>query len=293
MNQVRKRIGADVVFKHGYTGKGIGVAILDSGISNHPDFSGKIALFKDYVYGKRHNYDDNGHGTHVSGIIAASGERSFGKYRGVAPGVSLYIYKILDKYGRGNTAAILAAIEDVLQRNRKEKIHILNISVGMLNGTNQWERHSVLEAVEKAWEQGIVVVAAAGNNGPGENTVTIPGQSKVVITVGSEEGTFGIEKYGKPLCSGEGPTDQCVVKPEILAPGRHIYSCSAKDFGYEIKSGTSMSAPIVSGSLALLLEKYQDMTPVEVKLRLYQKAIRMEEHRHSWGRIQVEELLKG
>ena len=136
------------------------------------------------------------------------------------------------------------------------------------------------------------MVAAAGNNGPGKNSVTIPGQCKSIITVGSIDDYVKRGRGLKRGYSGRGPTECCVVKPEILAPGTAIKSCSVRG-GYEMKSGTSMSAPIISGSIALLLQKYPEMTPAQVKLRLYERAVvlgKASEQKY-WGVVYLNRLL--
>lgn len=238
-------------------------------------------------------YDDNGHGTHVSGIVCGSGKMSRGLYQGIAPAGRLYVQKVLDRKGNGNTGQMLSAIDDVIADRKKYNIRILNISVGMLPTADAIEKEKLMSAVEKAWEAGIVVVAAAGNNGPGRNSVTIPGQCKSIITVGSID-DFKIKSGGlKAGYSGRGPTDCCVVKPEILAPGSAIKSCSSRGSGYEEKSGTSMSAPMISGCIALLLEKYPGLTPAQVKLRLYERAvaIREMEGQSCWGVVYLNRFL--
>lgn len=293
MNQVRKKIRADYAHANGYTGKGITVAVMDTGIVSHSDFEHRILAFKDFTGRKQAMYDDNGHGTHVAGILAGSGKMSRGLYKGIAPECNLVIAKVLDRKGNGNTSHVLEAVDEIIAGKEKYNIRILNISVGMLPTANEQEKSSLMQAVEKAWNAGIVVIAAAGNNGPEENTVTVPGQCKSVITVGSIDDYIGYGKGLKNGYSGRGPTDCCVVKPEILAPGTGIKSCSYRGNGYEIKSGTSMSAPIISGAIALLLQKYPEMTPAQVKLRLYERAVALHEpgKRHYWGVVYLNRLL--
>ncbi len=293
MDQVRNKLRADYAHRKGITGRGITVAVMDTGIVVHPDFDTRILKFTDFTQGRNRVYDDNGHGCHVAGIIAGSGKMSHGIYMGMAPECNLFVMKVLDRKGNGNTHQVLKAIDFVIENCEKYNIRILNISVGMLPTADEEEKKNLMQAVEKAWNHGIVVVAAAGNNGPGKNSVTVPGQCKSIITVGS------IDDYVKPKkglengYSGRGPTECCVVKPEILAPGTSVKSCSARGNGYETKSGTSMSAPVISGALALLLQKYPSLTPAEVKLRLYERAVKLEEagKRKSWGVVYLNRLL--
>ena len=150
-------------------------------------------------------------------------------------------------------------------------IRIINISVGMTKDTGQKMEERLLELIEEAWAQGMVVVCAAGNNGPSPGSVTIPGNSRTVITVGAvDENGRGMsggrgrgrgEPAGSMSYSGRGPTRECVVKPEILAPGTDIVSCGTTG-GYTKKTGTSMAVPVVSGAVALMLEKDPALAPV-------------------------------
>lgn len=293
MNQVRKKLRTEYAHTKGITGRGVTVAIMDTGIVMHPDFGSRILQFKDFTQGRPRVYDDNGHGCHVAGIIAGSGKMSRGLYMGMAPECNLFVMKVLDRKGNGNTSQVLKAIDYVIANREKYHIRILNISVGMLPSADEEEKRNLMQAVERAWNAGIVVVAAAGNNGPEKNTVTIPGQCKSIITVGSIDDYVSKGAGQKNGYSGRGPTDCCVIKPEILAPGTAIKSCSYRGNGYEIKSGTSMSAPIISGTIALLLQKYPDLTPAQVKLRLYERAVMLKEagEREYWGVIYLDRLL--
>ena len=166
----------------------------------------------------------------------------------------------------------------------------------MLPGAGVEEQRKLLYAIDELWDAGIMVVAAAGNNGPKENTVTIPGISRKVLTVGSsDDDTYDRgRKVLKTGYSGRGPTACCIVKPEILAPGTGITSCSKDKSGYQVKRGTSMAAPVVSGALALAFEKYPSFTPAEMKLRLYERAYPRSAQlgRIGWGMIHVDHLVR-
>ena len=294
MNRVRESVNADFAHKRGYIGSGITVAVMDTGIVYHPDFDNRVVRFIDFTSRRTTAYDDNGHGTHVSGIIGGSGFTSRGKYMGMAPGVNLIMLKVLDKLGNGNTAQVLKALQWIIENREKYRIRILNISVGMLNSAKQEEQNQLLAAVEEVWNHQIVVIVAAGNNGPAEGSVTIPGMCKTVITVGSfDDDKKDLKRSGMMSgYSGRGPTENCIVKPELVAPGTRIASCST-NMSYEVKSGTSMATPVVSGAVALLLNRYPYLTPAQVKLRLYETAIDMgkEKNIQGWGKIDVQRLL--
>ncbi len=293
MERILNFIHASEAYRQGIFGQGVSIAVLDTGIYPHRDLQGRIFLFRDYVQGKSMPYDDNGHGTHISGIIAGNGEENV---HGVAPGCRLCGFKVLDKRGNGKIEDTCRAVEDIIRLNEQKprSIHMINISVGMTQSVQPALQRRLQETVEKAWDKGIVVLAAAGNNGPGENTVTSPGTSKKVITVGSLDDGAG-SPFGKRGSgySGQGPTEGCVVKPEILMPGTNILSCSNRPFGYTRKSGTSMAAPVLTGIIALLLCKYPSMTPNEVKMRLFYAASKKElkPEQKCWGTVTLERLL--
>lgn len=293
MERVRELLHVDAAHKAGYIGSGVTVAVMDTGIVAHPDFQNRIVSFVDFTSRRRGVYDDNGHGTHVAGIIGGNGFVSRGKYTGMAPGCNLVVLKVLDRMGNGNTTQVLHALQWVMENRKKYQIRILNISVGMLNSAKKEERNKLIAMVEEVWNNQIVVVAAAGNNGPAGGSITVPGMCKSVITVGSSDDDVSDRRLGLTRgYSGRGPTEACIVKPEILAPGTSVTSCSP-NLMYEVKSGTSMATPVVSGAIALLLGKYPKLTPAQVKLRLYETAtdIGKDKNVQGWGQIDVKRVL--
>ena len=268
----------DILFGH-IDGHGVTTAVLDTGISPHPDLKGRIVAFGDMLYGKKRMYDDNSHGTHVAGIIAGSGGLSSGLYAGIAPASQIVAVKVLDQKGEGKIRFLIEGIKAILRNRDKWQIRIVNISIGTLPHQGDEEEMELMRWVDRLWDEGLVVVTAAGNFGPRSGTVTIPGISKKVITVGASDDGNQKDRYGKvgTNYSGRGPTSECVCKPDLVAPGSYIRSCNGfsqkkNQKAYSVKSGTSMSAPVVSGAVALLLSKYPDMKNVEVKLRLLMSA---------------------
>lgn len=293
MNRISEIIGIPWAREHGFTGRGITVAVLDTGAGAHPDFADRIAAFRDFEKGRRSIYDDNSHGTHVCGIIGGDGRMSCGRYCGVAPGCRLIPIKVLDGRGLGNVESMLKGIDYILEMRRRYNLRIVNISVGTLNKENSEKFNELISMVEALWDAGLIVVAAAGNEGPRAMSITVPGTSKKIITVGTyDDGRYNSNR-NMTYYSGRGPTECCIVKPEIVEPGNGIISCSTNRSGYSIKSGTSMATPILSGILALLLEKYPYMTNKEVKLRLYERAVDLglPKSRQGWGRIEIKRLL--
>lgn len=279
-----------------YTGQGIGVAILDTGIYPHVDFDARITAFYDAVRRKPIPYDDNGHGTHISAIIGGSGKASDGRYCGIAPGCSIISVKVLDSKGNGFASDVLSGLRWLRQNKERLGIRIINISVGSYSRKNMSEDSALVRGVDAAWDDGFVVVVAAGNNGPAPMTVTTPGISRKVITVGCSDDYKEVNVMGNRMVdySGRGPTKNCICKPEIIAPGAGIISCANEGRRYSVKSGTSMSTPIVSGAIALLLEKYPSMTNRDVKLRLRERAVDLgfPKNQQGWGMLDIARLLE-
>lgn len=296
MDQARRIIRCEEAWRMGYTGKNVGVAILDTGIFPHRDFGDRITAFADFVQKRAMAYDDNGHGTHIAGIIGGNGHASNGCYCGVAPECRIISVKVLDSRGNGYASSVLSGLRWI--RNHKEMygIRIINISVGSY--TRKWmgENSALVKGVNAAWDDGLTVVVAAGNNGPGSMTITTPGISRKVITVGCSDDYKAIDVSGSRMVdySGRGPTGSCVLKPDIVAPGSAVISCSNRQGRYQSKSGTSMSTPLVSGALALLLEKYPDMTNRDIKLLLRERAVDMglPHTQQGWGLLDIERLLR-
>lgn len=297
LNRVRKILNIDLIHERGYTGKGVGVAVLDTGVAPHPDLNENIADFKDFVNHQNRQYDDNGHGTHVSGIIAGRGIQSNGIYRGVAPDSHIIVLKCLDNEGNGSISNASKAIEYIIKKQNKYNIRIVNISIGSVLGNDRKENSQLIDHVEMLWKMGFVVIVAAGNNGPKSGSVTVPGCAKSVITVGANDDNIiaGRRRSRNFLnYSGRGPTQNCIIKPEIVCPGTNVISCSVNGRNYSAKSGTSMSAPIVSGIAALILQKYPGYTNKDVKKRMFETAIDLgyDKNHQGWGLINPMELLQ-
>ena len=280
-----------------YLGRGICAAVLDTGVNVHPDLRGSLAGFRDFTGDRQSPYDDSGHGTHVAGILAGRGVMSSGLYAGMAPEAELLIGKVLDREGNGQVKNVLKGLDWLKKNREKYGIRILNISVGTQPDLGAEQKRELLEAVEELWDAGITVVASAGNYGPGEGTVAVPGNSRKVITVGvpDTELPAAARRRGRVNYSGRGPTEACVVKPDVFAPGTGIISCNARygkpgQHAYIMKTGTSMAAPVVSGAIACLLSEYPDMTNVEVKLRLRASCVRSSGTEAGWGMLNVARL---
>lgn len=288
MKRVKKEVHANQVYKDGYTGKGVRIALLDTGVAPHRGLKHKIVHFKDYIKGNSSSYDDNGHGTHIAGILCGGFDQN-NEIIGMAPNAELFVFKILDKNGNGNTENAIRALNWIEKNHKKYNIKLLNFSMGYLPNSKPDVQKTLIDKLETLWEEGVTVVTAAGNNGPKENSITVPGISRKVITVGSSDDVYETDKS----YSGRGPTACCIVKPEILAPGTDVRSYSLREGEYERKSGTSMSVPIVCGALALALEKNKSLRPAEIKMLLYDTVSeKIKNLSPSWGILDVDNLMK-
>ena len=292
MDRVKRMIRYPVggSLDNGY-GAGVVAAVLDTGLAPHPDLKGRILGFLDCVGHRQQLYDDSGHGTHVAGILAGDGRMSGGILSGMAPAVRIIALKVLDYRGEGRVEYILEGLEWICLNYRKYGIRVVNLSVGARNVLEYEKEKKLLEAVEMLWDEGVAVIVSAGNEGPGEGTVVVPGTSRKVITVGmlAEENAIN--------CSGQGPTEHCVLKPDVVAPGRQVISCNAVSSRnrkpYTVKSGTSMATPVVAGAAAMYLSRYPGATNVELKLKLRETCMKVPGMDcQGWGCLNVSRLLE-
>jgi serine protease AprX len=306
MNRVAVAVGARAVQETlGYTGAGIGVAVIDSGITSwHDDLTyqgrstlvkvkngQRVSAFVDFVNGRLNPYDDYGHGTHVAGIIAGNGYDTFGSRAGIAPDANLVGLKVLDGNGRGVISNVIAAIEWSITNRAAYNIRVINLSVGS-SITESYNTDPLALAAKRAVDAGIVVVAAAGNLGknakgkPQYGGITAPGNAPWVLTVGasSTEGTVSrLDDVYAPYSSRGPSAIDYQAKPDLLAPGTGVVSLSDAtslmyltnpglllngllgNKPYISLSGTSMAAPVVAGTVALMLQANPSLTPNLVK----------------------------
>ncbi len=282
VNAYNSAIAADKVWSKGYTGEGITVAVVDSGLLNNPnstDFKGRV-IAETKTSSMVTNMSDNfGHGTHVASIIGGDGAVSGGKYVGVAPGVNLINVKISDDSGMSTEQDLVKGLEWIYENRVKYNIRVVNISSQL--GTKQsYKESATAAAVEILWNSGVVVVVSAGNTGGTECSIChAPANDPFVITVGAvdDNGTKDISDDSLKSWSSSGITLDGHKKPEIVAPGSEIIAFMPKgnirdirpnnivDKNYFKMGGTSMSAPVVSGVVALMLQVNPGLTPDKVK----------------------------
>ena len=289
----------------GLTGAGVGVAVIDSGIATwHDDLTNnsstvypygnqRVTKFVDFVNGQSTPYDDDGHGTHVAGIIAGNGYDSNGQKAGAAPDASLIVLKVLDGDGNGTVSNIIAALDWVLANHTAYNIRVVNMSVGSAIHESAWTDPLTL-AAKRVVDAGVVVVAAAGNFGknslglPQYGGISAPGNAPWVLTVGgsSTQGTASRADDVVGSFSSRGPTYiDWTAKPDLVAPGMGTVSLASAGSNFYLTkptallagsivtanlpylslTGTSMAAPVVAGTVALMLQANPSLTPNAVK----------------------------
>jgi len=261
-----------------YDGTGATVALLDTGISPSPDLADRVIDSVDFT-AENDNLDHFGHGTHMAGIIAGSGAQSNGKWAGVADGADLVSVKVAPSDGSTDVSVVIAALQWVIAHQQQDNIRVLNLSFGT-DSTQPYSVDPLDYAVEQVWQSGVVVVAAAGNRGPGSGTVNKPGDDPYIITVGAMNGQGSLDRSDDtiPPFSSRGPTQDGFDKPDVVAPGATIVSLrdpgSAIDQmhpdavvgNYYFKgTGTSQAAAVVSGVVALMLDARPTLSPNRVK----------------------------
>jgi len=244
-------IRAKQVWNYGYKGAGEVIAIIDTGIDDgHMDLDeGKVIAWKDWINNRAEPYDDHGHGTHCASIAAGTGEASGGTYTGVAPEASLIGLKVLNSAGSGSESDIIAAVQWCVDNKDKYGIDVISMSLGASRDCDG--SCSMCQAVDNAWDEGLFVAVAAGNDGPSRNTIGCPGNAWKVMTVGAiDDSTGSIASF-----SSRGPTKDTRLDPDICAPGVSITAAKAGTTDdYTTMSGTSMATPHIAGVAALLID---------------------------------------
>ncbi|MFI1185502.1 S8 family peptidase [Streptomyces californicus] len=288
------QIGAPTAWEAGFTGKGVKIAVLDTGTdTTHPDLKGQVLAQKNFSTSKD-TKDRVGHGTHVASIAAGTGAKSGGKFKGVAPDAKLLAGKVLDDEGYGEDSGILAGMEWAVAQGAD----IVNLSLG---GRDTPEVDPLEAAVDKlSAEKGVLFAIAAGNEGDGAGTVGSPGSADAALTVGAVDDKEVLAEF-----SSRGPrVGDGAVKPDVTAPGVDTTaaipsgSLIAREVGespagYATISGTSMATPHVAGAAALLKQQHPEWTSTELKgvLTASTKPGAYNPFQQGSGRIQVDRAI--
>jgi serine protease AprX len=285
-----KTIGADRLWNEGpayLQGQGVGVAVVDSGINDQADLytvDGRNRLIAAAWFNPGYNnnvFDQYGHGNHVAGIIGSDGERSNGEHIGVAPGVNLINVKVLDEKGQTTMSHVINGLQWIYENRQRYNIRVVNLSMNS-SVIDSYHTNALDAALEQLWFAKIVVVVSSGNNVDGK--LYPPANDPHVITVGAtdDKGTASISDDSLAPFSAYGVTPEGFSKPDLVAPGTNIvnslgvtgselarrYPNNVVNGVYFRMSGTSMAAPVVAGTVALMLQREPNLTPDQVKYRL-------------------------
>lgn len=295
---ITEQTGASLLHEKGITGEGVGIAIIDSGLSakyergSYLRLSGEgrtrlIAKYDALLGDKSQELDDdfNGHGSHVGGVTASSVKDENGNFNGMAPDANLISIRAFDQQGQGSYLDVIAGIDWMVKNKDKLRVKVANLSFGAAVQSPYWE-DPLNQAVMRAWEAGIVVVTSAGNQGPVPMTITAPGNVPYVITVGAVTDNYTAADFSDDRMttfSSQGPTVEGFVKPELVSWGGHVvgkinaanipdissrYDLIEQGEDYYMISGTSQAAAVITGTVALMLQLEPHMSPDDVKCRL-------------------------
>lgn len=281
LEYARESVGGDIAFQaYNIRGRGIGVAVIDSGVNNHRDLkswslrSNRVVYHEDFSGTKGQRWDAYGHGTHVAAIIAGNGKSSsadsFKMFKGLAPKAKIVDLRVLDGDGEGRDSYVIAAIQRAIQLRDQYNIRVINLSIGR-PVYDSYTVDPLCQAVKAAWDAGIVVVAAAGNSGRenkyglrGYSSIAAPGNSPYAITVGAMKPRGTATPFDDEIASysSKGPTlVDHVAKPDLVAPGNRIISA---------KATLSHAAQNYRGNI-VPLEYYRYMSPGSDTVRRYIK----------------------
>ncbi len=292
--------GADLLHRHGITGDGVTVAVLDSGLWNDPrlteDTRGQPRVLASYdaIAGEEVDtaFDESGHGSHMTSILAQNRVISRrgaapGAWRGIAPDAGLVVVKAFSREGQGDLLDIVRGVQWIVDHRETYDIRVVSLSFAARPRWPYW-LDPINQALMRAWDAGIVAVAAAGNEGPDDMTIGSPGNLPYLLTVGAITDSWTIDDATDdylPDFSSRGPTPSAHIKPDLVAPGGHMagltrpgstlmaefpeYLLQNGDF---VMTGTSQAAALVSGLVALLLQVEPDLSPDDVKCKFMSSA---------------------
>lgn len=281
------------------TGKGIGIGLIDSGVFPHSDLTSKrsaISYFYDLINGFDKPYDDNGHGTFISGCIAGSGALSSSLYAGTAPDSNLCIVKAFDASGNGFISDIVKGMDTLIDLKDKYNIRVICLPFEFPY-MSKMKVNPLEEIIKNALKANISIIVPSGNLGPQPYSIYFPGNIKDAITVGGCTCMDNsIKNYKISSFSGRGPTADGIQKPDIIAPSMGITSLASNisynpaqrvkpdlKSPYSTMSGTSAACALIAGVCALILEKTPDLKPGDLKSILSLSTVSIGENKYSQG----------
>ena len=270
-------------------GEGVGVALVDTGISPVPDVLDRVVAVADLTPERRF-VDGFGHGTFMAGLIAGTGAASSGSYTGVAPGAHLVSVKVAVSDGSTTLSTVLEGLQLVDRSRERFNIRVLLLALSS-DSTLPPDRDPLTRGLRKLWDHGVFVVVPAGNDGPEPGSVDLPGNDPTLMTAGAVEdmGTQDVGDDTVPEWTSRGPSSFGAAKPDVAAPGVHLVSVRAPGSlidrenpsarvgdAYFLGSGTSMSSAVTAGVAALVLGARPGLTPGQLKEALTEGATPLE-----------------
>lgn len=277
----KKFLGVDEIYEKVIKDGSHSVVVIDTGVYPHVDFclgKNRIIKFVDLINYKDKIYDDNGHGTFVTGILSGSGKA--GKYSGIDKMCNIIVIKALDSDGETTSAKILQAMQWVMENKQKYNIKVVCMSFGSMVGDRN---DPLIYGAEVLWNSGVCLISAGGNSGPEPSTIMSPGASKKIITVGSlDDLRLGLRVAD---FSSRGPIFN-YYKPDLLVPGVDIISTSVFSESHKFythMTGTSVSTPMVAGVASLLYSINPNYTPDQIKYMLISSCIKITGDKNSEG----------
>ncbi|MEU9337166.1 S8 family serine peptidase [Streptomyces sp. NPDC048290] len=289
-----EQVGAPAAWSSGYDGKGVTIAVLDTGVdTGHEDLEGRVVASRNFSdspdAGDRH-----GHGTHVASTAAGSGARSGGTYKGVAPGARILSGKVLADNGSGSDSGIIAGMEWAVEQGAD----VVNLSLGSPDSPGIDAMEAAVDRLST--EKGVLFIIAAGNDGPSAGTVNSPGSAQAALTVGAVDDQDRLAEF-----SSIGPrAGDAGLKPDMTAPGVAITAAAANGSslaerlgenppGYLTIEGTSMATPHVAGAAAILKQQHPDWTSARLKVALTGSAKGGSDgaYQQGSGRLQVDRAI--
>lgn len=280
------KIKAPDVWKY-YEGKGVKVAVIDTGANEHGDLKGRVVDGKNYIDATKPPRDDHSHGTHCSGTVAGDGV--MGCKTGVAPKATIMAIKVLGANGSGQWSNLWLAIEETIGK----EVRVVSMSLGGRASDDVKKRLRL--ACTNAIAAGVIPVIAAGNSGSSAKTVGSPGDVPEVVTIGATDSNDNIAYF-----SSRGPVTWDgvdLIKPDVSAPGVNVKSCRHDNDGYRTMSGTSMATPHVAGLVALMVNAKSDITPEQAKKILEQTATDLgtagKDNTYGAGRVNADKAVNG
>jgi serine protease AprX len=284
------------VWQQGYDGKGVGIAIIDSGVHAHPDVAKRLAVFKDFVHGNNAQpYDDNGHGTACATLAAGDGTASNGKNMGTAPGATVLGLKAIGQDGYAWSSNVIKAVQWAIENKERYNIRVMSMSF-FLDDPVVEAHKPVVDAIKKASEAGIIPVAAACNDGPDHGMLHTIASYPFVVTVAAADTNDTVDPSDDAIAdfSSRGPGDHGEYKPDVTAPGVQVTVGTVHD-GYKRGSGTSFATPMAAGVIATWVQANPKLNVADVQKIIASTSKPIEGYEHidqGYGMINPAEGLK-